>query len=47
MIAITAPRAGPVIAYDQVIEQIANRICGSVRKGSLDSRCEMPLRARP
>ena len=45
MIAITAPRAGPVMAYDQVIEHIANRICGSVRKGSFDRRADRPLRA--
>ena len=44
MIAITPPRAGPVIEYDQLMLTMANTICGIVSDGSPDSRTDTSLR---
>jgi hypothetical protein len=44
MIKMTAPRAGPVIAYDQAIPTIAHIDCGTPSDGLVFSRRFSPLR---
>jgi hypothetical protein len=44
MIKMTAPRAGPVIAYDQAIPTMAHIDCGTMSDGLVLSRRFKPLR---